>query len=158
DSEKDFDPIGIYGQTSGIFIAVTEASGIKTLQDLIARAKAQPGSLNYGSPGVGTLHQLMMEDLKLRTGIDVVHVPCRSRSEPVPALLSGQIEAVIASLPPLTGFVDEHKVRRLAVGMLQRSPLAPTVPTVAELVAPGFDHPGPEGLVVKAGPPAEIKA
>jgi len=156
DPEKDFVPIGLFGETTGLFIAVTDALPVKTLQELIALAKAKPGALTYGSAGVGSIHHLIMEDFKAGVGVDILHIPYKGSTQTLPALLSGEISMAIASLGSVSNYVEQGKVRLLAVSTKKRSPLAPDVPTIAELAIPGFDHAGAEGLIARTGTPQEV--
>ena len=156
DPEKDFVPIGLFGETTGLFIAVTERLPVKTLQEMMALAKDKPGALTYGSAGVGSIHHLIMEDFKASAGLDILHIPYKGSTQTLPALLSGEISMAIASLGSVSNYVEQGKVRLLAVSTKKRSPLAPDVPTIAELAVPNFDHAGAEGLVARIGTPQEV--
>lgn len=153
DPLKDFAPVGIFGETTGVFIAVNANVGIKALPELIARAKAEPGKLRYGSPGIGSIHHLIMEDFKARLGLNILHVPYKGSSQSVPALIAGETSITLSALTRLAGPAEQGKIRILAVTRQQRSALAPDVPTVAELAVPGFGHPGFEGFIARTGTP-----
>jgi tripartite-type tricarboxylate transporter receptor subunit TctC len=156
DPEKDFVPIGLFGETTGLFIAVTDRIPAKTLPELIALAKEKPGALTYGSAGVGSIHHLIMEDFKANTKLDILHIPYKGSTQTLPALLSGEVSMAIASLGSVSNYVEQGKVRLLAVSTKKRSPLALDVPTIAELAVPDFDHAGAEGLVARTGTPQEV--
>jgi len=154
DTEKDFQAIGLYTQTSGVFIAVTEKLNVKNIQELVALAKAKPGALNYGSPGIGSIHHLLMEAFNTSLGLDIVHIPYTSSY--TPDLLSGQISMAVTALPNVQSHLESGQIRLLAVGNKQRSQLKPDVPTIAESVIPGFDHSGVIGLLARSGTPPAI--
>jgi tripartite-type tricarboxylate transporter receptor subunit TctC len=152
--ERDLAPIGLYGETTGLFLAVNESVPIRTLQELIALARAQPGTLSYASAGVGSIHHLIMEDLKGNLGLKILHVPYKGSAQAVPALVGGQVNMAIASLAVISGYVKDGRIRLLAVSSPKRSALAPDVPTMAEAAGiPDFGHTGGSGLFVRAGTP-----
>lgn len=154
DPVKSFSPVGLV-TTSSLFVAVHEAVPAKTMTELIALAKQKPGTLNYGSSGVGSVHHLTIEALKQAHGLDIVHVPYRGTSQSVPALVAGQVQIVVASLSGLAQFEKAGKVRILAANTAQRSALAPDTPAISE-VAPGLDFPGQVGFLTPAGLPKEV--
>ena len=156
DPEKDFVPIGLFGETTGLFLAVNENMAVKTLGQLISEARAKPGTLTYGSPGIGSIHHLIMEDFKASAGLDILHIPYKGSTQTLPALVSGEVAMVISSLGSVASYVEQGKVRLLAVSTKMRSALAPNVPTIAELAVPDFDHAGAEGLIARTGTPREI--
>ena len=154
DPQRDLAPIGLFGETTGLFICVTDSIPAKTLQELIALAKAKPGSLSYASAGIGSIHHLIMEDMRASLGLNLLHVPYKSSGQAVPALVGGQVSMALASLTAVTPFARDGKLRILAVSTGKRSRLAPDVPTIAEAAGiPGFDHAGGLGLVARAGTP-----
>ena len=115
--------------------------------------KAQPGKLNYGSSGIGSIHHLATESLKAALGLDIVHVPYKGTGESVPAMVGGQVALVYSSLPSIASHVKAGRVKMLAVSTIKRSPSAPDVPTVAELGVPGYDFAPEIGLLAPAGTP-----
>jgi tripartite-type tricarboxylate transporter receptor subunit TctC len=139
-----------------MFMVANSALGANSVQDLIALAKARPGAINYGSPGNGTTHHLSMEQFKLITKTNLVHVPYKGLAQASPALLSGEISVMFAALPALKPFVDSGQLRVLAVGSSQRSALMPDVPTVEESGLPGFEIGAGFGFVVPAGTPRSV--
>ena len=135
---RDIAPItAISVVANGIFVHPSVPA--TTIQEFVALAKARPGRINCGSPGNGTSGHVTQEYFKLRTGIDMVHVPYRGTAPLVPDFLSGQVGAVIDNTPLYMPHVREGKLRLLAVTTPQRWPGTPDTPTVAETVAPGFD-------------------
>ncbi len=94
------------------------------MQAFIALAKSKPGTLNYGSSGIGSSHQLSMEALKNELKLELKHVPYRGSGQSVPALIGDQVQVVFAALPSLSGFVKSGQVKILGTNSLQRSRLA----------------------------------
>jgi tripartite-type tricarboxylate transporter receptor subunit TctC len=125
-----------------------------TLPQFIAKAKAAPGKLNYGSAGNGSAGHLAFEMLKLATGIDVTHVPYKGTGAQMTDLLAGNIEAASAGLPGFLSQAKAGKLKILAVGSAKRLPAVPDVPTVAELGYPNFESSQWFGLIVPAKTPA----
>jgi tripartite-type tricarboxylate transporter receptor subunit TctC len=152
DPERDLTPIGLYGETTGLFVAVNDTVPVKTLKELIAAAKAKPGSLSYASAGIGSIHHLIMEDLKASAGMDILHVPYKGSAQAVPALVGSQVNLTVASLAVLSSYAKEGRVKLLGISSVKRSALAPDVPTIAEAAGiPDFGHQGGSGLFVRAG-------
>ena len=114
-------------------LVVGEAVPARTLAELIALAKAQPGKLNYATPGIGTISHLVMELLKVNTGIDVAHVPYSGAAPAVNDLLGGHVQMLFADVPVMLGAIKGGKLRPLAVGSEHRAPDLPDVPTAREL-------------------------
>lgn len=157
DPVRDFAPVSLIGSSS-VFLIAHESVPVKSFADLVTLARAKPGQLNYGSAGAGSIHHLTMESLKAALGLDFVHVPYKGTGQMVPALVGGQVAIGFASLPSIASHIKAGRVKLLAINVLQRSPRAPEVPTIAELGVPGFDYPGHNGLVAPAGTPAAIIA
>ena len=132
DIRRDFAPVSLPG-TSPFFLAVNSNTGISTLKDFVAFARAGTGSASYGSSGVGSPHHLAMEMLRLRLGIELVHVPYKGSGQSTPALVSGEVTALFTVLPTVSGHVKAGTVRLLGVAGAARSAQAPDVPTFAEL-------------------------
>jgi tripartite-type tricarboxylate transporter receptor subunit TctC len=154
---RDFAPVTLaaYGP---LFLVAHPSVEADSLPALIRLVKAKPGQLNYGSAGSGSIHHLTMESLKAALGLDIVHVPYKGAAQAVPALVSGQVALTISALPSLAPHVKAGKAKILAVSSGARSPLAPEVPTIAELAVPGFDFAGQIGIVAPAGTPREVIA
>jgi tripartite-type tricarboxylate transporter receptor subunit TctC len=155
DALKDLAPVSLLG-TSTLFLVLHPSVPANSFQELVALAKAKPGSLNYGSSGLGSIHHITTEAFKLAFGLDIVHVPYKGMGQAVPALLGGQVSMVFSALPAVEGHVKGGKVRLLALSTPQRSPQAPDVPTIAELGAPGFNFAPEIGMLAPAGTPQPI--
>jgi tripartite-type tricarboxylate transporter receptor subunit TctC len=130
----------------------------KTLGELIAEAKARPGSLSFGSVGFGSTHHLAGELLKTAAGIDVVHVPYRGDSQAITALLSGDVPFIVGTSVLLAPQIESGTVRGLAVTSSTRSALLPNVPSAAEAGLRGFDVRTWAGLLAPKGTPVDIVA
>jgi tripartite-type tricarboxylate transporter receptor subunit TctC len=126
-----------------------------SFQDLVAEAKANPGKLTYGSSGLGSVHHIGVESICAALGIQMVHVPYRGSGQSVPALVAGEVNMVMASLPALVPHVKAGKIRLLAITSPQRSTQTPDVPAVAEFIA-GYDFVTPMGLLGPAGMPPQV--
>lgn len=135
-----------------LYLAANARVPVNSLQEFIALAKAKPGTLNYGSSGIGSTHHLTMEALKHALSLDVRHVPFRGSGQSTPALVGGQVEFSVAALPSMLGFYKNNQVRLIASNAPNRSPQAPNIPTVAETV-PGFDFSVLVGVLAASGTP-----
>jgi tripartite-type tricarboxylate transporter receptor subunit TctC len=135
---KDFSPVSMAAWGTLMLVA-NPKTGIKTLPELQARAKAQPGAINYGSPGVGTPHHMAMELFKSKTGLFMLHVPYRGTAGYTQDLLSGELMVGFLPVHIAQGFVNAGKLTALAVGSPKRHPVAPTVATFDELRVKGVD-------------------
>lgn len=134
---SDFAPITLVAQgPNAVLVNGNVSAG--TIQELIVLAKAQPGKLNYGSFGLGSVVHLEGEAFKAATGTDIVHVPFKGLAEVIPALVSGQIQVVFTSVGPHLAHVKAGRIKVLGVMGDARSPLLPGVPTLTEAGVPGF--------------------
>jgi tripartite-type tricarboxylate transporter receptor subunit TctC len=139
DVERDFAPVTLIVSVPQL-IAAYPGSPIHSMQDVIATAKAHPGKLHYGSVGNGTPSHIAGELLKLKAGVDIIHVPYKGGGPAVADTLGGQIWVVMATMPAAISHVRAGKLRGLAVTTLKRNPGAPDIPTVAEaLKIPDFE-------------------
>ena len=154
---RDFAPVTIVALVPNMVVVNADVPA-RTIQELIALAKAQPGRLNYGSAGAGTAHHLIGEMFKLRAGIDLVHVPYKGSSPAVADLLGGQIQLMFDTVTSGLPQVKAGKTRALAVTTAKRSSALPEVPTLAETVLPGFDVGTWFGILAPAATPPEIVA
>jgi tripartite-type tricarboxylate transporter receptor subunit TctC len=136
-------------------LLVNPAFPAKTLPEFIAYAKANPGKINFASPGVGTPMHVAIELLKMQAGIDVVHVPYRGPAPAITDLLAGQVQAFIITISTAIGFIRSDKLRALAVTGGTRSEILPDVPSISE-VLPGFDATAWDGTSAPKGTPAAI--
>ena len=155
DPVKDFAPVGLMA-VSPYLLVVHPAVPAKTLQELVALAKKQPGKLNYASAGVGSTTHLSMEMLKAVSGTYMLHIPYNGNGPAGTATVAGQVEMLFGSLPALLGHAKGGRVRAIAVGTLKRSPSLPEVPTVAESGYPGFDASLWLAIMAPAGTPQPV--
>jgi tripartite-type tricarboxylate transporter receptor subunit TctC len=135
-------------------LAVPASSPVKTTRDLIARAKEQPGKLHYGSPGIGTPHHLVMEQLKL--GVDIVHVPYKGFAGAITDFIAGRVDVMVMPVSAVAPHVQGGRARVLAVMAPERSPVFPAVPTLAQEGYPNVEASNWYALLVPAGTPAAI--
>jgi tripartite-type tricarboxylate transporter receptor subunit TctC len=155
DPRKDFAPIGLIA-TSGLVICVHPALPARSIPELIALAKKEPGKLNYASAGAGSGIHLGTEYFATMAGIKLTHIPYKGSSPALTDLIGGHVAIYFSSLPPAVGLIKEGKVRALAVTSAKRSPILPDVPTVAEAALPGYEAVLHYGIVAPAGTPRPI--
>jgi tripartite-type tricarboxylate transporter receptor subunit TctC len=137
-------------------LVVNEKVQAKTLKELVALAQSQPGKLVFASTGLGGMPHLATELLKITAKIDLVHVPYTGAAPAVNDLVGGHVQLMFADIPVLLGGVQSGKLRALAIGSRTRSPLAPDVPTTAELGMPDVEADNWYGLVVAAATPEPV--
>lgn len=152
DYKRDFMPVSLAARAP-LYLAVHPKVPANTLQEFIALAKAKPGTLNYGSSGIGSTHHLTMEAMKASLGLQITHVPFKGTGQSVPALIGGQVEVLFSALPSLAGFVKSGQVKLLANNAAQRSSQEPNVPAIAEII-PGFDFAPIVGVLAATGTPS----
>ena len=157
DPFKDFAPISEL-VTSPNVIVVNAKSGMTTIADLVARAKAAPGTFNYSSPGVGTKSNLTGEELKQRAGIEMTHIPYRGAGPSAAAVLEGTVQVGSVALPAAEPLVKAGQLKALAVTGAKRWFSMPEVPTMIESGYPGFISDTFSALFAPAGTPPEIVA
>jgi tripartite-type tricarboxylate transporter receptor subunit TctC len=158
DVERDFTPVSLIVSVPQL-IATQPDAPIKSMQDVVAMAKAHPGSLNFASVGNGTPAHIAGELLKLRTGIDIVHIPYKGGGPAIADTLGGQVSMAIVSMPAAMAHVRAGKLRALAVTTLRRNPGAPEIPTVAEaLNIPDYEVDSWYAMFAPAKTPPEIVA
>lgn len=155
DTVKDFIPI-VHLADSPHVLVVSAALPYKTVNELVAAAKAKPGSLNYGSSGVGTIIQLTAEQFKLATHTDIVHVPYKGSALVFGDLATGQVTMMFDNVVSVQPSLQSGKVRPLGVTSAARSALLPNVPTMEEAGVKGMVSEAYFGLWVPAGTPAAI--
>ena len=148
-------PVALLGRVPNVLL-VNPASGIGKVQDLISRAKAKPGQLNYASNGNGTSLHLSAELFKRRSETFITHVPYRGAAAAITALLSGEVDMMFDNLPSAIGQIQAGKLRALAVTTAQRSTALPDVPTLAEAGMEGFNVSAWFGVAAPAGLPAPV--
>lgn len=157
DTQRDFAPITIAVEIDYILL-VHPSVPAKSVQELIALARAEPGKLNYASSGNGSSFHLGMELFKRMAGIDMVHVPFKGSALSVNAMLAGEVQVMLNGTVNGVPLAKSGKLRALAVTGTKRSPLAPEIPTVAESGLPGYDMRGWFGTVAPAATPAAVIA
>jgi tripartite-type tricarboxylate transporter receptor subunit TctC len=155
DPQKDLMPVTLIG-TSALFLCLHPSVPANNFKELISYIKQNPGKVNYGSSGTGSIHHLATEALKAALGLDIVHVPYKGTGQAVPALLGGQVAMLYSSLPSIESHLKAGKLKMVAVSTAKRSPEAPEVPTVAELGVPGYNFAPEIGVLAPAGTPAAI--
>jgi tripartite-type tricarboxylate transporter receptor subunit TctC len=155
DPRKDFAPIGRIGVAPNTLV-VNPSFPAKSVAELIAYAKANPGKVNYGSAGVGTVSHVCGEYFATAAGIKIVHVPYKGTGPALTDLIGGHIPVAFAPIPATYSNAQAGKMRMLAVTSAKRSTLAPEVPTIAEQGIPGFEAVLRYGLVAPAGTPKPI--
>ncbi len=138
DTIRDFAPVSLI--SIGPFVLMTHPSvPAKTVRELIALAKSQPGKLNYASAGNGVANHLAGELFKQMAGVDIVHVPYKGAPQAVTDVLAGHMNMMFNSVAPIVGYIKTGKIRVLGIASLQRSPQLPDVPTIHESGVPGFE-------------------
>jgi tripartite-type tricarboxylate transporter receptor subunit TctC len=155
DPVKDFIPLSVIG-TQGSILVVNPKVPAKTLSELIALAKANPGKLNYASSGYGAAAHLAGELFKTEAKIDIVHVAYKGAAPALQELIGGQTQMMFATAASVVGHIKGGLVRPLAVTSLTRIAALPDIPTMDELGLKGFDANTWHGLVAPAGTPKEV--
>jgi tripartite-type tricarboxylate transporter receptor subunit TctC len=155
DPRKDFAGIGLIGMAPSV-LAVHPSVPARSVADLIGIAKAEPGKIQYGSPGIGTTNHLAGELLAAMTGIRITHIPYKGTGPAITDLLGGHIAMMFAPIPAAHGNVSAGALRALGVTSLKRSSLWPDIPTVAETGLPGFEVVQRSTLLAPAGTPRPI--
>jgi len=143
-------------EENGLVLVVTSSLPVKNLAELLALARAKPGTLNYGSSGPGSNYHMAAELLKNLTGINIVHVPYKGSTGMRTDILSGQIQMLFDSIPTMTAMAKSGMVRALGTSGLKRSPLLPDVPTIAEAGVPGFQFSQWVGFLAPKATPQPI--
>jgi len=149
---RDIAPIAFLGYTPFV-VVVNPSVTAKTISELIAYAKANPGKLNFASSGTGTAPHLAFELFRMMTDVNIVHVPYSTSY--LPDLLAGQVELAFSSAPPVLGYISTGKLRTLGVTSVKRMEALPDVPAIAETL-PGYEGSGWAGIGAPKGTPAEI--
>ena len=157
DAVKDFAPVFFVGNIANVLL-VGAQQPMKNVKELIAAAKAKPGTIAYGTPGAGSSQHLSGEKFRLDAGVELIHVPYRGSGPSVQDLIAGQIpmsfDTALTALP----FISSGKIRALAVTTAERAKVLPDVPTLAEAGLKGFDVASWQAIFAPAGtPPAIVK-
>ncbi len=157
DPEKAFAPVILLARSPNVLV-VRRESPFRTVADLIAGAKAKPGTLNYASQGIGTSAHLAGELFESLAGADITHVPYRGASQALNDLISGQVDMMFATAAAVSSFLEAGNLRALGVTTAQRSPTHKDIPTIAEAGVPGYAAESWYGIYAPAGTPPAIIA
>jgi tripartite-type tricarboxylate transporter receptor subunit TctC len=155
DPVKDFIPVAPLTRQGYVLVA-GKAASVTTLAKLIAAARARPGELRFGSPGVGSGSHLGILRLSRAAGISAVHVPDNAIAEAIASTVSGRVDFLLAPIPLAVRDIRAGDLIPLGVSSARRSPLLPDVPTIAEAGVPGFDYSIWYGIWAPAGTPAKV--
>ena len=155
DTLNDFAFVGLYGTVPNVLV-VNPAVPAKSVPELIQHLKANPGRLNYASPGYGTSPQMSMELFKAMTGTFIVHIPFRGSGPAQTAMLANETQAMFDNLPPQIPHIKSGRVRALAVTSKTRSKAMPDLPTLDEVGLKGYEVTAWFGLAAPAKTPREI--
>jgi len=137
-------------------LVVNPAFSVRSVPELVAHAKANPGKLNYGSAGVGNATHLAAELFKLKTGVDIVHIPYKGAAEAITGVLSRQVDMFFGDIGGILPQLQEGTLRALAISSATRSALVPDLPTMIESGVPDYVVLTYTGVVAPAGTPANI--
>ena len=155
DPLKSFAPVALVGATS-LILVVNPQLPVKTVPELVAYAKANPGKVNFSSGGIGVLPHLIGELFKARAGIDIVHVPYKGGGPSINDVVAGNVQMTFEATSVLAPLIKVDRLRALAVTSAKRIPELPDVPTMIESGYPGFVTTAWTGLLAPAGTPAPI--
>lgn len=155
DPVKSFAPVGMVASVP-LLLVVHPSLPARSVKELVALAKSQPGKFNYASVGNGSPQHLSAELFKSVAGVNIVHVPYKGGGPATAAVLTGEAHLFFAGMPPALPHVKAGRLRGLAVSTAKRSPSAPDVPTVSEAGLPGFDADNWNALLAPHGTPPRI--
>jgi tripartite-type tricarboxylate transporter receptor subunit TctC len=153
--QRDLTPVTVVAIVPNVLI-VPAALPVKSVAELVALAKKEPGKLSYGSTGLGTAHHLIGEQFNDMTGAELVHVPYKGSAPALVDLMGGQVQIMFDTVASCLPHIKSGKLRALAVATAKRSSALPEVPTLAEAGLTGFDIASWFGLMAPAGTPADI--
>jgi tripartite-type tricarboxylate transporter receptor subunit TctC len=155
DPVRNFTPV-VQATLSPFTLTASMSSPANSVKDVIALAKAKPGSLLFGSSGTGATGHMAGEQFKLLTGTDIVHVPFKGSAQATTALMGGEVQLTFENLPVVLLHARNRRLKILAVGSLERSSMAPDIPTMREAGVPGYEAVTCFGVLVPAGTPRAI--
>ena len=155
DINQDLIPVVMVAQTPFVVVVGADAK-FSSYRELSSAAMAQPGKLNYGSAGVGSVNHIVTERFRSNAKIDITHIPYKGMSEASVALLSGNVDLIVAASPTAIGQIKSGKVRPLLVTTAKRSPVLPDVPAVTEVGLTDFVVTNWFGFAVPKGTPKEM--
>ena len=153
-AEKDFTPVSLLADVPSV-LAAAPSLPVNNVKELIALAKAKPGTINFASAGIGTGSHLMGEYLKALASIDIVHVPYKGTAPAFADLSSGRVSLIFEPIGTMLPHIRSGKLKALGVTTSKRSPVAPEIPAIAEAV-PSFDTSTWYGILVPAGTPPDV--
>ena len=156
DPTRDFEPLTFVGHSAPLWLVAKPSTGFKTLRDMIAYAKANPGKLSYGSDGVGSLTHIPGAQLSRDAGIEMIHVPYRGGPFAIQGLMTGEIDVAFTGVPGPVEHVKTGKIVALATCSESRSAPDMNLPTIAEQGFPGFHFRSWWGFIAPAGTPRDI--
>lgn len=155
--QKDFAPITLVGTQANILVVNNDVKA-KSLMELIALCKAQPGKLNFASSGFGAAAHLSGELFKTMAQVEILHVPYKGAAPALQDVIGGRVEMMFATAASVVGQIEGGQVRALAVTTLKRTSVLPNIPTMDEAGLKGFDASTWHGLVAPAGTPPDVIA
>jgi len=155
DPIKDFVPVGIMASGTNV-LSVNPKLQVHSVKELLDLAKQKPGFLNYGSAGIGSFQNLSGELFKLMAGVDIVHVPYKGGGPAMLAVIAGEDQVMFSSIVQTVPNIQSGLLRALATGGVQRSPILPDLPTIAEAGVPGYVASDWWGILAPAGTPQPI--
>jgi tripartite-type tricarboxylate transporter receptor subunit TctC len=155
DTVRDFEPVTLCVQGANV-LSIHPSVPAKTLRELIALAKAQPGKLNFASSGLGSSNHMAAELLKVMTGINIVHVPYKGNAPALTDAIGGHVEMIFSGVPALVPHIQSGRLRAIAIGSLKRFPAIRDVPTFDESGVKGYEATTWFGLLAPAKTPKEI--
>jgi len=154
DLGRDFTPLGLMASSPSMLV-VNPSVG-KSVKDLVASARAEPGRISYASPGPGTQQNIVGEVFKDMAHIDIIHAPYKGGPQALTDMVGGHIQMMFHGVPAVMPFVKSGQIKGVAVATKQRLPLFPDIPTMAEAGYPGIEASEWYGLVAPAGTPKDI--
>ncbi|HEV7265962.1 MAG TPA: tripartite tricarboxylate transporter substrate binding protein [Falsiroseomonas sp.] len=154
---RDFTPVAFVGDSPAV-VVVRKDSPLRSVADLVARAKAEPGRLTYASAGIGSFAHLSGELFKVRAGVDLTHVPYRGTAPAATDIIGGRVDVMFENYPSVQGQLESDQFRTLAIGAARRSALLPGVPTVAEAGVSGYESTSWFGLFARSATPPQAIA
>jgi len=155
DTQRDFAPVSLSVKGANVLL-VHPSLPAKTLKELLALARAQPGKLNYASSGIGSANHMAGELLKLVAKVNIAHVPYKGNAPALTDLIGGHVEILISGVPAVIGQIKNGRVRAIAIASLKRFPALPDTPTIDESGLKGFEATTWFGVMAPVKTPREI--
>ncbi len=155
DAAKELEPVSFTTSITNVLTVPLDLPA-KSMADLIALAKAQPGKLSFASSGAGSSTHLSGELFKSMAAIDVLHIPYKGSSQALVDLIAGRVSMIFDNMPSVLPYIRGGKLRGLAVTGSKRSPAMPELPTIAEAGVPGYESLSWSGIAVPAGTPRDV--